>query len=298
MAFRRLVPLVYLSSLLPLGGCVNVSGHDIGRYTERDEKRFAVDGKPEVVLTTFDGSIEIRSWDSPDVLVVVERHAATKEAAAAIHVESAQQGNKISVEVKMPAERLFGLTWFGSGGARLVVSVPVSSDVRATSGDGSIDLDHVLGTIALRSGDGSIHASNSAGNIAVTTGDGSIKLDDVDGALDANTGDGSVRVTGKLTSVRARSGDGSIAVHAQPGSTASDDWTIASGDGSVTLELPAGFSADLDAHTGDGGVHLDGVTLSNVTGAIGRNEARGQLGSGGKSLRVRTGDGSITLRRF
>jgi len=124
------------------------------------------------------------------------------------------------------------------------------------------------------------------------------EADDVEGALEANTGDGSVRLTGKLTSVRARSGDGSITVQAQPGSTASEDWNITSGDGSVTLELPDGFSADLDAHTGDGGVHLDGVTVSNVTGALGRNSARGQLGSGGKSLRVRTGDGSITLRRF
>ncbi len=297
MVSRRLVPL-YLASLLPLVGCVNISGRDFGRYTERDEKRFTVDGKSEVVLSTFDGSIEIRSWDRPDVLVVVERRAATREAAAAIRVESAQEGNKVSVEVKMPAERLFGVNWWGGGSARLIVSLPESSDVRAASGDGSIELDHVSGTIVLRSGDGSIHASNTTGNIAVRTGDGSIKLDDVDGALDAATGDGSVRVTGKLTSVRARSGDGSITVHAQPGSTAGEDWNITSGDGSVTVELPDGFSADLDAHTGDGGVHLDGVTVSNVTGKLGRNSARGQLGSGGKSLRVRTGDGSITLRRF
>jgi DUF4097 and DUF4098 domain-containing protein YvlB len=297
MAFPRSFPLVCLSSLLPMvAGCV-VSGGDFGRYTERDEKRFTVDGKPDVVLSTFDGSIEIRSWDRPDVLVIVERRAATKEGAAAIHVDSEQQGNRVSVEVKLPAAHFFGLNWLGGGSARLIVSVPEASDVRATSGDGSIDLERVNGTIVLRSGDGSIHASNSSGNVAVSTGDGSIKLDDVDGVLDANTGDGSVRVMGKLTAVRARSGDGSIAVHAQPGSTASEDWTITSGDGSVTLELPDGFSADLDAHTGDGGIHLEGVTVSKVTGAIGRNNARGQLGSGGKSLRVRTGDGSITLRR-
>jgi hypothetical protein len=299
MVFRRSFPLMCVSALLPVAaGCVNMSGADFGRYVERDEKRFTVEGKPEVVLSTFDGSIEIRSWDRPDVLVIVERRAATKEAAAAINVESTQQGNRVSVNVRMPAARLFGLNWLGGVSARLVVSVPASSDVRATSGDGSIDLERVSGTIALRSGDGSIHASDSSGNVTVSTGDGSIKLDGVDGALDANTGDGSVRVTGKLTSVHARSGDGSITVHAQPGSSASADWNITSGDGSVTLEIPDGFSADLDAHTGDGGINLDGVTVSNVTGTIGRNTARGQLGSGGKSLRVRTGDGSITLRRF
>jgi hypothetical protein len=39
------------------------------------------------------------------------------------------------------------------------------------------------------------------------------------------------------------------------------------------------------------------VTLSNVTGKIGRNTVRGRLGDGGHALRVRTGDGSITLKR-
>ena len=120
----------------------------------------------------------------------------------------------------------------------------------------------------------------------------------MDGVLEAATGDGGVRVTGKLTSVRARSGDGSIAVHAQPGSSAAADWEVTSGDGSVTLEIPDGFSANLDAHTGDGGINLDGVSVTNITGAISRNTVRGQLGSGGRSVRVRTGDGSITLRRF
>ena len=39
------------------------------------------------------------------------------------------------------------------------------------------------------------------------------------------------------------------------------------------------------------------VTLSNVTGEIGKNTVRGRLGAGGHALRVRTGDGSITFRR-
>ena len=301
MICRRSFLAVCLSAPLLSAGCVNISGADLGRFVQRDEKRFTVEGKPEVVLVTFDGSIEIRSWDRPGVLVVVERRAATQAAAEAIEVLSAQQGNRVSVEVKMPAGRLFGLNWLGGRSASLVVSVPAASDVRASSGDGSIDLAHVNGTIALRSGDGSIHATGSSGNVSVSTGDGAINLDSVDGVLEATTGDGSVKVTGKLTSVHARSGDGSIAVHAQPGSSASSDWDLASGDGSVTVEIPDGFSADLDAHTGDGGITLDGVAVTNVTnvtGAMTRNTVRGQLGSGGRSLRVRTGDGSITLRRF
>jgi len=297
MVVRRSFLFTGLSALAFATGCVQLSGEDLGRIVQRDEKRFTVDGKPEVVLSTFDGSIEIRSWDGPDVLVVIEKRAASQAAAEAIEVISAQQGNRVSVEVKREGNHQFG-HWFGGGSARLVVSVPVSSDVRATSGDGSIDLDRVNGTITLRSGDGAIRATSSSGHLNVRTGDGSIELDRVDGILEAATGDGGVKVTGKLTSLHARSGDGSISVRAQPGSAAAADWEVTSGDGSVTLEIPGDFSADLDARTGDGGIHLENVDVTNVSGAISRNAVRGRLGSGGRSVRVRTGDGSITLRRF
>ena len=62
------------------------------------------------------------------------------------------------------------------------------------------------------------------------------------------------------------------------------------------VEVPGDFAAELDAHTGDGRIRMQDVTLSNVTGNIGRNTVRGRLGAGG-GVRVRTGDGSITLRR-
>ena len=81
------------------------------------------------------------------------------------------------------------------------------------------------------------------------------------------------------------------------GSSPTADWDITTGDGSVTLVVPDGFGAELDAHTGDGGIHMQDVTLSNVTGTIGRNSLRGRLGAGGHNVRVRTGDGSITLKR-
>jgi hypothetical protein len=101
-----------------------------------------------------------------------------------------------------------------------------------------------------------------------------------------------------MSSVRARSGDGSVTIRAENGSTSSADWDISTGDGSVTLELPDGFSAELDAHTGDGGINMRDITVSRVSGEIRRNSVRGQLGSGGRLVRVRTGDGAITLKRF
>lgn len=302
MALHRCFPASLLQ-VLPLAmvgalsaACV-VTGAE-GRYVEREERRFSVEGKPDVKLSTRDGAIEIRSWDRPEVLVLVEKHAFNKQAAAAMTVSSSQDGNHVTVDATLPRrETLSSLFWGGLGSAKLIVSVPAASDVEANTGDGSIDLQGVQGVLSLRSGDGSIRARQVSGTLAARSGDGSIRLDDIKGAVDVNTGDGSVVATGSFTGVRARSGDGSIGIRAQAGSATEADWDISSGDGSVTIEVPDNFGAELDAHTGDGRVHLDGVTLSNVSGELAPNRANGRLGAGGHTMRVRTGDGSILLKR-
>jgi DUF4097 and DUF4098 domain-containing protein YvlB len=268
-----------VAAVLAAPGCVDIVGADLNRYVERDTKHFTVAGKPDVALTTFDGSIEIRPWDKPDVEVVIERRGRDHADVAQIEVTAEQHGNRIEVSVVQPKQdRGFGLH-FHNRSARLIVSMPASSDVVAKSGDGSIDIERITGRMQLRSGDGSIRGRMLAGDVEADTGDGSIKLD------------------GTLTGLRVHTGDGSVTVHADSGSAPGDDWNIVTGDGSVTLEVPGDFGAELDAHTGDGGIRMHDVTLSNVTGTIGKNTVRGRLGNGGHAVKVRTGDGSITLRR-
>lgn len=286
-----------LAALLAGPGCVDIIGADFAKYVEREEKHFTTTGKPDVTVATFDGSIEIRPWDKPEVQVVIERRAATKEAADTIEIQSEQTDNRIVVEVKVPKTSGFGLHLHYNRSAKLIVSMPATADVKARSGDGSIDVEGIAGRVALSSGDGSIRGRRLGGDVDVHTGDGSIRLDGVEGALSATTGDGSIVAEGKFTSVRARSGDGSVNINAGAGSASATDWNITTGDGSVTLALPDDFGAEVDAHTGDGRIHLQNLELSNVTGQLNRDSLRGRVGAGGGTVRLRTGDGSITLKR-
>ena len=277
---RPISGLALLAALLAASGCVEIVGADLEKYVERDEKHFAVSGKPDVSLTTFDGSIEIRPWDKADVEVVIEKRGRDHDDVAAIEVKAEQNGNRIEIVVKEPRREHSGLNFhFNSRSAKLIVNVPASSDVTAKSGDGSIDIERIVGRVQMRSGDGSIRGRMMGGDVEADTGDGSIKLD------------------GKLTGLRVHTGDGSVTIRAEAGSVTGADWDIVSGDGSVTLEVPDGFGAELDARTGDGGIHMRDITLSNVSGQIRKNSVRGRLGDGGRAVRVRTGDGSITLRR-
>jgi DUF4097 and DUF4098 domain-containing protein YvlB len=298
---KALAAPVVLVALATGPGCVDIVGSDLGqaKYVERDEKHFSVSGKPDLAFTTFDGSIEIRPWDKPEVQVVVEKRGRDKHDVDLIEVKATQDGNRVEVTVTEPKNRGgFNLEFNNHRSAKLFVSVPASADISARSGDGSIDIEKVNGKVQLSSGDGSINGRLLTGAVDAHTGDGAIKLADVRGDLRVDTGDGSISLGGQLTSVHARSGDGSVIIEAEQGSAAEGDWDIVTGDGSVTLAVPDGFGAELDAHTGDGRIRMEDITLSNVSGALGRNTVKGRLGGGGHNLRVRTGDGSITLRRF
>jgi hypothetical protein len=295
---KSVLPTLALAGTLPfsLAACVVV---DSQAHITREEKRFTVNGTPDLRLITFDGAIEIRSGEGKTIVVEIEKRGPTKEALDELKVESKQDGDRIEIEVKKPAHEV---VFFGVGHmsptAKLIVTMPRDGNVYARSGDGSIRIEHVHGRLELKTGDGSIRANDIGGQLTLATGDGSVTLEDVAGDLDVDTGDGSVSVAGKLAAVKLHTGDGSITFRAAAGTAMKDDWSMTTGDGGVAVYLPPDFGAELDAHTGDGSIRNDMDLVSDTPGGRDRDRRslRGKLGAGGKTLRIRTGDGSIRLK--
>jgi len=263
----------------------------------RDAKRFTVKGVPTVHLTTFDGTIQIQSWDKTDVLVEIEKRGPTREVVDALEVKSSQDGDAINVEVLKP-RGTFGFGVRVSGSARLNVWLPRESHVNARSGDGSILVEHVKGTVDLHTGDGGIRLNDVSGELRLNTGDGSITADAVQGRLAVDTGDGAVTIAGDVSTLRIHTGDGSIIYRAEAATSMMEDWDITTGDGAILLYLPQDFSAELDAHTGDGGIRNDLDVAAGGKSDISRRTVRGRIGDGGRQLRIRTGDGAITLKKL
>jgi len=281
-----------------LSACdVNI-GVDAAGVTAREKKQYTVSGTPDVTLKTFDGSIEIRSWDRSEVTIDVEKRASDQEALGAIEIVSEQKGNSIVFEARYPkrATKMVHIGFHMSPSAKLVVSVPRQVNLAITSGDGAITIERVTGRVELETGDGTIRGTDLAGELKAHTGDGSITLEDLNSRVDVETGDGGVKLTGKLLGLRLRTGDGSIWIRADEGSTIEEDWEVRTGDGGVSLELPARFDADLDADASDGRVHLQNVDMA-ATGRSAEHAVRGKIGAGGRTLRLRTSDGTITIRQ-
>lgn len=295
----RPLPASCLALAMAAGSACSVNIDREG-YIEREEKRFPAETTVELHLYTFDGAVEVRSWDRSEILVEVEKRGQDKEAVSKIQLLADRSGNRIQIEARHPGGRtvFVGFGSFTSPSAKFIASIPRKTNLVVRSGDGSIRAERLDGRLELRTDDGSIHAIETSGELLAESGDGAIYLDDVAGRVEVRTGDGSLRIIGAPSVVRARSGDGSIVLRIRRGAVMAEDWTVATGDGSVSVELPDGFDADIEADPGSDGRARSDLALVNVTGGTREERTlRGRLGQGGRRFLLRTGDGTIRLTK-
>ena len=296
-----------------LSACVLVAGCEVNLNTEglssREVKTFKVAGQPEVVLDTFDGSIELHSWDRAEVEVEIEKRAMEQSLIDEMKVEAEQKGDRIVIKVTGPSRTEYRGVTVGvhvSPTALLRVAVPRNSNIEATSGDGSIRAEAIDGRLVLSTSDGSVTGTRIGGDVQIRSGDGAIRLENATGKLDLETTDGNIGIDARPSVLKARTGDGSIRVQIEPDSTMLDNWELTTSDGSVVLTLPERFNGELDAETSDGTVRTSHPSLEAASSdregegreaRERRRVLRATMGEGGKLLRVRTGDGSIRIER-
>lgn len=238
-------------------------------------KHFTVTGQAELKVDVDDGRVIIRGGATNRIEARVVT-TGWKIGPGEVTVTPRQDGSRVELDVRTP--KFHGWLNNSNRSVRVELTVPRNLMVQIHTGDGSILAEDLQGTIRLRTGDGSIESSGLTGR------------------LDAETGDGSIRTRGQFESLMLRTGDGRIEADVLEGSKMASGWEINTGDGHVTLRLPAQFSATVDAHTGDGKVELEfPVEMSRLNGG---KDVHGKLGGGGPTLRIRTGDGPIRLARL
>ena len=116
---------------------------------------------------------------------------------------------------------------------------------------------------------------------------------EIDGRLKARTGDGHVQATGRFDSLDLSTSDGRVDATASAGSRMLAAWSLETGDGAVTLRVPHDIAAFLDARTHDGRINVE-IPIT-TQGRLSGHALVGDLNGGGAPLRIRTGDGAITL---
>ncbi|HKW17857.1 MAG TPA: DUF4097 family beta strand repeat-containing protein [Terriglobales bacterium] len=291
------------------------------------ERTLQVSGAVDLQLETGSGSIDVHRGGSNQVRVVghiyasewfdsnadakvkkLENNPPIQQSGNDIrigHIDDPELKRNISIsyEVTVPASTQLRAS-SGSGSQQISdISGPVEANtgsgsvkisgigggVHTQTGSGSVDIDGANGSVYARTGSGTIHATNVAGGFDGETGSGHLTLEQsAPGSVRAQTGSGGLELRNVKGSLEARAGSGDIRVDGE----ATGGWVVHTGSGSVELRLPQNASFDLDAHTGSGSIDFSHVT---VQGSISRKEVKGKVGGGGVPVEVQTGSGSIRI---
>lgn len=254
------------------------------------QKTYTVEGRPALTLDADDASVEIRAWDRQEVSVrIVTEKSVGVGPNADLRVTEEQRGDAISVRVRRAHRRIrLVFQWRES---TVEVRVPRSARLDVQTGDGRCEVSGIDGDLHIGSGDGAILTDATGGRMRLETGDGRIIVRGGHGVLSAHTGDGRIEADGVFSGLDLSSSDGSITAEAMPGSAPAEDWQLRTSDGRIRLMLPSAFDADIEAHTSDGRIRFE----VPVSGTLERRYAKVSLGSGGRSILLRSGDGSITV---
>jgi DUF4097 and DUF4098 domain-containing protein YvlB len=237
-------------------------------------KTYTLTGRPDLRVETSDANIRVHTWDQNTIeaKVIATRY---KIGEGGIRVEEHQNGNAVEINVRYPHHGMN--VEFGNHHVDIIIQMPRE------------------GRVNLRTGDGKIEVAGLKGEMDLHSGDGSENLDAVDGKLRASTGDGHIRASGRFDELELKTGDGHVDVQAAGGSSLAREWRLETGDGNVSLEVPGNLAADVDLHTSDGRIDLEMPVTTE--GKVRENEVRGKLNGGGPLMTIRTGDGSIHLRK-
>ena len=238
-------------------------------------KTYNLTGNPDLRVDTSDADIQVDTWDQKTIEARVTSDP-EKIGDNGIKIIEHQNGDTVELAVRFPRHIVtFQVTMHH---VNIVIHMPRE------------------GRVSLRTGDGRIRLSNFKGNMDLQSGDGDEEIESVDGVLRAHTGDGHIRASGRFDGLDLGSGDGRIEARAVAGSAATSSWNLRSGDGSITLQLPDSFAADVDLHTSDGHISMDMPVT--VDGQLDKQDIRGKLNGGGTNVvSIHTGDGSIRLEK-
>ena len=177
---------------------------------------------------------------------------------------------------------------------RYTVAMPRGLRLRASTGNGELAVERGGSEVDLRTGNGGIRIGETEGRVTAATGNGDVEVDGARGPVRASTGNGRIFVATAAGPVSANTGNGDIDVRMQSLSS-NGDMEFRSGSGAVRVTLPSDFNGDIDASTGNGELRTD--FSIRLVGRLDPQHMRGTIGTGGRLLRLSTGNGRLEIRK-
>jgi DUF4097 and DUF4098 domain-containing protein YvlB len=295
-----------------------------------------LDGSPggKLIVDVDFGTIDVAAGADDKIDISAHRkiesnnEAQEKEYLAAAPVQVTKEGNTITIRARRQ-QKDHNLSWSGSCNmdARYTVRVPrnfhselrtgggtiigaeLTGTMSADTSGGKLKFTHLRGPTGATTSGGSIELNGCEGPVKVDTSGGRIDAIDGSGSLEAHTSGGSIVVRnfggdtkvetsgGRLTfeningKITGRSSGGSITARLK--SPVPGDVNLETSAGSIEVTVPPDAGLDVEAEASSGRVTSE---LPFVGIRTDREQMKGKINGGGKSLVLRSGAGSISIK--
>lgn len=240
------------------------------------------------------GKIRIVGEDRRDIHVKARKHARAECSEAAgdlldsIGLEQNVAGGVLELEVVIPRR------WNRHGTADLELHVPRELEIHATTSNGKLCVQGLRCTFHAQSSNGSVRVDDVVGDVDITTANAKVVCDCTVGRLVARSSNGKIQVGDHRGALDASTSNGLI--HAHLHELAKEGVSLATSNGRIVLELPPHPDADVDVRVDNGLIRSDFDLGEGGNGEGSNGRVRGRLGRGGPPIRLRTSNGTISLR--
>ena len=264
-----------LVALAPSAGCNVLDLAPLVNAKATVAETFETGAAPQIIVETFNGSIDISNGKEDEVIVEVTKHAgginqqAAEAALDEVEVSLVQKDNTIHVTARNSSPM------HGNRGAAVVIAAPKGARLRLASSNGAVVCEGIKGSIEANTSNGKLEIVDATGSLELTTSNGPIEVEATDAVVEAKTSNGRIQFTGTL---------------------AAGDQTFRTSNGPIKLALPADSQFKLDASTSNGNATCEFPI--ETSGKSRRTRLKGTVGDApSSSLSVVTSNGPITIRK-
>lgn len=257
-----------------------------------EELHFEAPGRRMVRLLNANGRTRVIGEERSDIEVVVSKTAraesseAAKRLLEAIQLTSRDVENRLELEIEIPRR------WNRRGCANVEIRIPKEMQIDIASINGRIEVEGLRAGIRARSSNGSACIRDIIGNIDVITSNAKVCCSGTCGALTARSSNGKIEIEEHRGSIDASTSNGLIRASLEE--LGKRGVQLATSNGRIVLELPKEVDADVDIRIDNGIIRSDRTLEPANRESTGR--LSGRLGSGGTQVKLRTSNGSISLR--
>jgi putative adhesin len=164
--------------------------------------------------------------------------------------------------------------------------------IKADTDGGEIEVSGCEGKIEIETSGGQIEAIGGSGTLRASTAGGTIKVENFNGDASVETSGGQLALANIRGKLDAETAGGFIS--AKIPSPVPGDVRLETAAGAIEVVVPSDAALTIDAETGIGGVRSDLPIASRTRGDS--EGIKGTINGGGKSLHLRSGAGSISIK--